>query len=212
MIKVLICEDQTLVRQGLITILSMEPGISVVGDAVDGFEAVEKAGTLSPDVVLMDVRMPLMDGVEATRAITTQYPSVRVIILTTYDHEEYVLEGVKAGAVAYVLKDTAAPELLSTIKRVHRGERFIQPAVANKILFELAKAPQNRTDAAIEPLSDREIDVITRLAQGMSNRDVAAELTLAEGTIRNYVSSILSKLRASNRVQAINLARHHKII
>src|SRR5688500_6686256 len=212
MIKVLICEDQTLVRQGLITILSMEPDISVVGDAVDGYEAVEKVGHLSPDVVLMDVRMPLMDGVQATRIITTQYPSVRVIILTTYDYEEYVLEGVKAGAVAYVLKDTAAPELLRTIKRVHRGERFIQPAVANKILFELAKAPQDPADPVIEPLSTREIDIITRLAQGMSNRDVAAELTLAEGTIRNYVSSILSKLRASNRVQAINLARHHKII
>jgi len=212
MIKVLICEDQTLVRQGLITILSMEPDISVVGDAVDGYEAVEKVGHLSPDVVLMDVRMPLMDGVQATRIITTQYPSVRVIILTTYDYEEYVLEGVKAGAVAYVLKDTAAPDLLRTIKRVHRGERFIQPAVANKILFELARAPKDDLDPAIEPLSDREIDIITRLAQGMSNRDVATELTLAEGTIRNYVSSILSKLRAANRVQAINLARHHKII
>jgi DNA-binding NarL/FixJ family response regulator len=212
MIKVLVCEDQTLVRQGLVTILSMESGISIVGEAVDGYEALEKVGNLSPDVVLMDVRMPLMDGVEATRAISTKYPNVRVIILTTYDYEEYVLEGVKAGAVAYVLKDTAAPDLVRTIQRVHRGERFIQPAVANKILFELAKAPEREPDAGIEPLSEREIDIISRLAQGMSNREVAAELTLAEGTIKNYVSSILSKLRASNRVQAINLAREHKII
>lgn len=212
MIKVLVCEDQMLVRQGLVTILSMEPEISIVGEAVDGYEALEKVGMLSPDVVLMDVRMPLMDGVEATRAISTKYPDVRVIILTTYDYEEYVLEGVKAGAVAYVLKDTAASDLVDTIQRVHEGERFIQPAVANKILFELAKAPEREPDSGIEPLSEREIDIISRLAQGMSNREVAAELTLAEGTIKNYVSSILSKLRASNRVQAINLAREHKII
>jgi len=212
MIKVLVCEDQMLVRQGLVTILSMEPEISIVGEAVDGYEALEKVGTLSPDVVLMDVRMPLMDGVEATRAISTKHPDVRVIILTTYDYEEYVLEGVKAGAVAYVLKDTAASDLVHTIQRVHEGERFIQPAVANKILFELAKAPEREPNSGIEPLSEREIDIISRLAQGMSNREVAAELTLAEGTIKNYVSSILSKLRASNRVQAINLAREHKII
>jgi two-component system, NarL family, response regulator DegU len=213
MIKVLVCEDQTLLRDGLVTLLSMEPGLSVVGEAVDGHEAVEKAAALRPDVVLMDVRLPLMDGVEATRAITEQHPDTKVIILTTYDKEEYVLEGVKAGAMAYLLKDTAAPDLVRTITRVHRGERFIQPGVASKILFDLARQPERaEEEPLIEPLSEREIEIITLLAQGMSNRDVATHLTLAEGTVKNYVSRILSKLRAANRVQAINLARERKLI
>lgn len=215
MIKLLVCEDQTLVRQGLVSILRLEPEIEVVGEAANGGEAVEKVGTLKPDVVLMDVRMPIMDGVEATRTITHRYPSVRVIILTTYDYEEYVFEGVKAGAMGYVLKDTAAPDLVATIRRVCAGETFIQPAVASKILFEFARGSKEVQRPSIpeyEPLSEREIEIISRLSQGMSNRDVADDLALAEGTVRNYVSAILSKLHAANRIQAINLARQHKII
>lgn len=213
MIKVLICEDQRLVRDGLVTILGLEPGIEVVGEASNGEEAVKKVGDLEPDVVLIDVQMPVMDGVEATSIITEKYPKTNVIILTTYDYEEYVLDGVKAGALGYVLKDTPAPELVETIERVYRGERFIQPAVAGKILFELAHAQPRAADGPpTEPLSEREIEILSRLAQGMSNREVAAELALAEGTVKNRVSAILSKLQASNRVQAINLARRHKLI
>ena len=213
MIKMLICEDETLVRHGLISLLGVEQGIKIVGEATNGHEAIEKVSQLSPDIVLMDMRMPVMDGVEATRIISTRFPKTRVVILSTYDYEEYVFEGVKAGARAYVLKDTAPADLLDTIRRVYKGERFIQPAIANKILFELARSsPQPMISPGIEPLSEREITIIARLAQGMSNREVASDLRLAEGTIKNYVSNILAKLQASNRVQAINLARQHKII
>jgi DNA-binding NarL/FixJ family response regulator len=200
-------------RQGLATILGLEPGIEVVGQAANGQEAVDQVEALKPDVVLMDVQMPVMGGVEATRIITANHPETRVIILTTFDYEEYVFEGVKAGAMGYMLKDTPAPELAGTIKRVYQGEQFIQPAVASKILFEFARAGKPGTQGEdYEPLSEREIDIIGRLAQGMSNRDIADDLALAEGTVKNYVSNILSKLHAVNRVQAINLARKHNII
>jgi len=200
-------------RQGLVTILGLEPGLKVVGEAGNGREAIEKVRELKPDIVLMDVQMPVMGGVEATRIITGEYPNTRIIILTTFDYEEYVFEGVKAGALGYMLKDTPAPELVSTIKRIYAGERFIQPAVASKLLFEFAKADQRKPiNADFEPLSERETTIISRLAQGMSNREVAEDLALAEGTVRNHVSNILSKLHAANRVQAINLARQHKLI
>lgn len=212
-IRLLICEDQTLMRQGLVTILGLEPGIEVVGQAGNGQEALEQVAALRPDIVLMDVQMPIMDGVEATRRITSAYPSSRVIILTTFDYEEYVFEGVKAGAMGYLLKDTPAPELISTIKRVNAGEQFIQPAVASKILFEFARGNKPGAEAAgHDPLSEREIEIIGRLAQGMSNREIADDLALAEGTVKNYVSTILLKLHAANRVQAINTARKHNII
>jgi DNA-binding NarL/FixJ family response regulator len=212
MIRLLICEDQTLMRQGLVTILGLEPGITVAGEAADGAEAVEQVRALQPDVVLMDVQMPGMDGIEATRLITAAYPNTRVIILTTFDYEEYVFEGVKAGAMGYMLKDSPAPDLIRTIRRVHAGERFIQPAVASKLLFEFAQGDRRGSGADYEPLSERETDIIRRLAQGMSNREVADDLALAEGTVKNYVSTILGKLQAANRVQAINLARRHKLI
>jgi DNA-binding NarL/FixJ family response regulator len=211
-IKLLICEDQTLMRQGLATILGLEPGLTVVGEAADGAEAVAQVRALHPDIVLMDVQMPGMDGIEATRLITAAYPDTRVIILTTFDYEEYVFEGVKAGAMGYMLKDSPAPDLIHTIRRVHEGERFIQPAVASKLLFEFAQGARRGSGAGYEPLSERETDIIRRLAQGMSNREVADDLALAEGTVKNYVSTILGKLHAANRVQAINLARQHKLI
>jgi DNA-binding NarL/FixJ family response regulator len=213
MISILICEDQTLVRQGLVSILSMEPGIHIVGEATDGETAVEKVVELQPDIVLMDVRMPVKDGVKATEEICANYPDTRVVILSTYDSEEYVFEGIKAGAMAYVLKDTPAVELIETIKRVHAGEHFIQPTIANKLLFEFARhKPSPRKLPEYEPLSEKEVAIINRLAQGMSSREVAADLALAEGTVRNYTSNILAKLHAGNRVQAINLARRHRII
>jgi two-component system, NarL family, response regulator DegU len=212
-IRLLICEDQTLMRQGLMTILGLEPGIEVVGQAGNGQEAIAQVEQLQPDIVLMDVQMPVMGGVEATRTITTRFPGTRVIILTTFDYEEYVFDGVMAGAMGYILKDTPAPELVSTIKRVHAGEQFIQPAVASKILFAFARAGmRSSANPEYEALSEREIDIIGRLAQGLSNREIADDLALAEGTVKNYVSTILSKLHAANRVQAINLARQRKII
>jgi DNA-binding NarL/FixJ family response regulator len=210
-IKILVCEDQALVRQGLVTILGLHPEIQVIGEAKNGLEAVAAVTSLQPDIVLMDVQMPEMDGVEATRLITGKAPNSRVIILTTFDYEEYVFEGVKAGALGYMLKDTPLPELVATIKRVYGGERFIQPAIASKLLFEFAKN-ETRNAPAYEPLTEREIAIITRLGQGMSNKEIANDLALAEGTVRNYVSTILSKLHAVNRTQAVNIARQQKLI
>ncbi|HEU5382958.1 MAG TPA: response regulator transcription factor [Ktedonobacteraceae bacterium] len=221
MIRILLCEDQTLMRQGLHTVLELEPGFQVVAEASDGAEAVQKYSELQgqgqgPDIVLMDVQMPRQNGVQATAAITTAYPGARIIILTTFDYEDYVFEAVKAGAMGYLLKDVPATELASTIRKVHAGEPFIQPSVASKLLMDFGRkgraiSGQNST-LSDEELSGREIEVLKLLASGASNREIAERLTLAEGTVKNHVSNILSKLHAENRTQAANLARERKLI
>jgi DNA-binding NarL/FixJ family response regulator len=221
-IRILLCEDQMLMRQGLRTILELETGFEVVGEAANGEEAIQRFDELrqqgyGPDIILMDIQMPVKNGVQATAAITTAHPSARVIILTTFDYEDYVFEAIKAGAMGYLLKDVPADELASTIRKVHRGEPFIQPRVASKLLIEFGRkgrplpaSPQ--PTGSDEELSAREIDVLKLLAAGASNRDIADTLALAEGTVKNHVSNILSKLHAENRTQAANLAREKKII
>jgi DNA-binding NarL/FixJ family response regulator len=226
-IDLLIAEDQTLMREGLCTVLELEPGFRVVGAAVDGAEAVRMAAELRPAIVLMDVQMPTRNGVQATAAITARGLPCRVIILTTFDYEDYVFEAIKAGAVGYLLKDTPAAELAATIRRVHAGESFIQPKVATRLLMEFGRRgtgeggdfgiPGSRAegsdgDEAPAGLSQREVDVLRLLAQGASNRDIADRLILAEGTVKNHVSSILTKLHAANRTQAANLARERGLI
>lgn len=216
-IRLLICEDQTLMREGLKTILELDPGeppFEIVGEAADGEESVRQARLLSPDIVLMDIQMPKQNGVQATAAITTTLPATRVIILTTFDNEDYVFEAIKAGAMGYLLKDTPATELAATIRRVYQGEAFIQPNVATRLLMESGRRGSISRDAstAAEELSQRELDVLKLLSQGASNREIAARLVLAEGTIKNHVSSILMKLHAANRTQAANLARKRGLI
>jgi DNA-binding NarL/FixJ family response regulator len=233
-IRILICEDQTLMRESLRTVLDLEPGFSVVGEAADGEEGVRLAENLRPDIVLMDVQMPRQNGVQATAAITARGLPCRVIILTTFDYEDYVFDAIKAGAVAYLLKDTPATELTATIRMVHAGESFIQPKVATKLLMEFGKRGQTAQEAVppavgagggqingvgpgsgsggLEELSQREVDVLRLLAQGASNRDIADQLVLAEGTVKNHVSNILMKLHAANRTQAANLARERGLI
>ncbi len=216
-IRILICEDQTLMREGLKTILELdsgEPPFEIIGEASDGEEAVRQARTLSPDVVLMDIQMPRQNGVQATAAITTTLPATRVIILTTFDNDDYVFEAIKAGAMGYLLKDTPANELAATIRRVQQGESFIQPQVATKLLMEFGRRGTITRGQASEDedLSQRELDVLKLLAQGASNREIAARLVLAEGTIKNHVSNILIKLHAANRTQAANLARERGFI
>lgn len=220
-IRILLCEDQTLMRQGLHTVLELEPGFLVVDEAANGEEAIERYSTLhqqgnSPDIVLMDIQMPRKNGVQATAAITTAHPTARVIILTTFDYEDYVFEAVKAGAMGYLLKDVPATELAATIRKVYAGEPFIQPKVASKLLVEFGckgrTTANSSTSLADEELSGREIEVLKLLAAGASNRDIADKLVLAEGTVKNHVSNILSKLHAENRTQAANLARERKII
>lgn len=220
-IRILLCEDQMLMRQGLRTILELETGFEVVGEAANGEEAIQRFNELQqqgrgPDIILMDVQMPRKNGVQATAAITSAHPTARVIILTTFDYEDYVFEAIKAGAVGYLLKDVPADELASTIRKVYRGEPFIQPKVASKLLIEFGRKgrplPTQSTNGGDEELSAREIEVLKLLAAGASNRDIADTLVLAEGTVKNHVSNILSKLHADNRTQAANLARERKII
>jgi two-component system, NarL family, response regulator DegU len=220
-IRILLCEDQTLMRQGLHTVLELEPGFEVIGEAADGEEAILRYEELfrqgsEPHVVLMDVQMPRKNGVQATAAITTAHPEARVIILTTFDYEDYVFDAIKAGAMGYLLKDVPADDLAATIRQVYRGEPFIQPKVASKLLVEFGRsgrAPSTQGNSFTgEELSMREIEVLKLLAAGASNRDIAERLVLAEGTVKNHVSNILSKLHADNRTQAANLARERNII
>lgn len=220
-IRILLCEDQTLMRQGLHTVLELEPGFLVVGEAANGEEAIERYNELQlqgngPDVVLMDIQMPRKNGVQATAAITTTYPGARVIILTTFDYEDYVFEAIKAGAMGYLLKDVPAGELTSTIRKVYAGEPFIQPKVASKLLVEFGRKGRSTTGQSTnltgEELTSREVEVLKLLAAGASNREIADKLVLAEGTVKNHVSSVLSKLHAENRTQAANLARERKLI
>ncbi len=217
-IRLLICEDQTLMRESLRVVLDLEPGLRVVGEAGDGIEAVQLAAQLRPDIILMDIKMPRLDGVAATAAITTNIPSSRVIILTTFDTDDYVFEAIKAGAMGYLLKDVPAGDLVATIKRVAAGESFIQPAVATKLLMEYSHKGRLGQDKAAphtpidDDLSERERDVLKLLARGSSNREIGDTLALAEGTVKNHVSSILMKLHAANRTHAATLARERGLI
>ena len=207
-IRILLVEDQTLMRQGLKTILDLEPGLQVVGEASDGEAGVPAALELRPDVILMDVQLPKLNGVEATAAICAAWSQARVIILTTFDRDDYVFRGVRAGAVGYLLKDAPATHLIDTIRRVHAGEVFIQPAIASRLLRELVRPQESPLDA----LSEREREVLVLLAQGAANRDIAEKLYITEGTVKNHVSNILAKLQAENRTRAADIARRYGLV
>jgi two-component system, NarL family, response regulator DegU len=211
-IRVLIAEDQTLMRQGLKTILDLEDGFEVVGEASDGQQAVDRAMALRPDIVLMDVQMPNLNGVEATKLLTAALPTARIIILTTFDYDEYVFDGIKAGARGYLLKDTPADELLAAMRRVHAGESIIQPSVAARMIAEFTRRREAAQESEYEQLSERERDVLRLLADGLSNKEIAGRLVLAEGTVKNHVSTILEKLHAANRTQAARVAREQGLI
>jgi DNA-binding NarL/FixJ family response regulator len=211
-IRVLIAEDQTLMRQGLRTILELSEGFDVIGEAEDGRQAVERAVALQPDVVLMDVQMPEINGVVATAEINRALPSTNVILLTTFDYDEYVFDGIKAGARGYLLKDTPMSELLDTIRRIHAGESIIQPSVATRMITEFSRRREVTQEPEYEVLSERERDVLRLLADGLSNKEIAGRLSVVEGTVKNYVSAILEKLHAANRTQAARVAREQGLI
>ena len=209
-IRVLIVDDQRLMREGLRILLEMEPDLEVVGEAGDGLAALERFAALGPDVVLMDVRMPVLDGVEATRRLREQWPAARVIILTTFDDDAYLFEGLRAGALGYLLKDVSGQDLAKAVRTVAAGGALIDPSVTRKVVAELARrAPPVRPPetALREPLSERERDILRLVAQGLSNGEIAGRLSLAEGTVKNYVTAILQKLGARDRTQAALRAR-----
>jgi DNA-binding NarL/FixJ family response regulator len=223
-IRVLLVEDQRILREGLHTILDLEVDLQVVGEADNGLRAVELAAQLSPDVVLMDLKMPEMDGVEATRRIVTAHPHTRVVVLTTYDHDSLVLDALRAGALGYLLKDDPADDLIRAIHLAHRGESLLQPGVAAKLLAAFQGqahvaplAPVSTVQATQSPpgvaaLTERERQVLQLVAEGASNLQIARRLYLAEGTVKNHISVIMDKLEASNRTQAVAIARQRGLI
>ncbi len=209
-IRVLLVDDQVLFREGLRTLLSVQRAIEVVGEAGDGIEAVREAVRLKPDVVLMDLQMPQLDGVGATRQLQSECPQSNVVILTTFDDDEYVFEGLRAGALGYLLKDVSSDTLVEAIQGAARGESFLQPSIATKVVAEFsrltpkAKSPQ---ESMVEPLSEREIQVLQLIAAGASNREIAETLVIAEGTVKNHVTHILEKMGVRDRTQAALRAR-----
>jgi DNA-binding NarL/FixJ family response regulator len=207
-IQILLAEDQTLMRQGLKTILELEPDFHIAGEAEDGKTAVKLVLQLRPDIVLMDVQMPQLNGVEATAAICRSWPEARIIILTTFDRDDYVFQGVRAGARGYLLKDQPASKLIETIHRVHAGETFIQPEIASRTLRVALHSPGE----FVEPLSEREREILVLLAQGIPNKEIADKLHIAGGTVKNHVTNILDKLQVQNRTQAADLARRRGLI
>ncbi len=204
MVRVLICDDQTVVREGLAAILSTDPDIDVVGLAENGKEALALALEMQPQVVLMDLKMPVMNGVQATQRLQSRYPGVRVLVLTTYADDEWVLDAVRAGAAGYLLKDTRRDDLVAAVKGTAEGKTFLDPGVAGKVMQQVAAVPAaaKLPERQTEVLSERELEVLELLVQGHSNPEIGRRLYLAPGTVRNYVSAILQKLGVSDRTQA----------
>ncbi|UOX91330.1 response regulator transcription factor [Amycolatopsis sp. FBCC-B4732] len=209
-VRVLLVDDQALFREALGTLLATHDGIDVVGEAGNGEEALSRAAALTPDVVLMDLRMPVLDGVGATRRLRLAHPAVQVIALTTFDDDEDVFAALRAGAVGYLLKDVSSARLIEAVLAAARGESVLQPSVAAKVVArfaQLADAPEPGPQPLVVPLSDRELEVLRLLAGGRSNREIATTLFLAEGTVKNHVTNLLGKLGARDRTQAALRAR-----
>lgn len=217
-IRILLVDDQPLFREGLATLLNIHEDVTVIGEANNGQEAVALTAAHQPDVVLMDVRMPVLDGVAATRILQQEQPHIPVIILTTFDDDEYVFEGLRAGAVGYLLKDVSSQKLIEAIKTAVRGETFLQPSVAAKVVAELNRMtsqdtpPPAAAQPLVEPLSDRELEILQILASGASNREIAQQLFIAEGTVKNHVTNILGKLNVRDRTQAALKAKELGLI
>ncbi len=217
-IRLLIADDQEIIRRGLSIILGHQPDIQVVGLASDGDQALKLARQLHPDVVLMDIKMPRMNGIEATRQITQELPDTAVIILTTYDADDWVFDCIRAGAVGYLLKDATADDLAEAVRGATHGESQIDPGVARRVLSAFRRldapipqftsspstsSPSINSQPTLERLTQREEEILALLTDGLSNKEIAARLTLSEGTVKNHVSHILSKLHANDRTQAV---------
>ncbi|MCX7975681.1 MAG: response regulator transcription factor [Bellilinea sp.] len=214
-IKILLVDDQALFREGLRTLLELQPDFEVVGEASQGEEALRMAVNLSPQVILMDLRMPVMDGVTATRRIKDSLPQCKVIVLTTFDDDEDVFEGLRAGAVGYLLKDVSSEKLYEAIRSAARGEYFLLPSITAKVMAEfsrMARPAKTVIDEIGIKLSSREMEVLRLVAQGASNKEIADTLVIAEGTVKNHLTNILAKLDARDRMQAVLKARELGLI
>jgi DNA-binding NarL/FixJ family response regulator len=212
-VRLLIVDDQELIRTGLRLVLGTQPGLDVVGEAPDGAAALEAATALTPDVVLMDVRMPLMDGIEATRRLTGRPSPPKVLILTTYELDEYVFGALRAGAAGFLLKDASRERLVEAVRVVHAGDALLSPSVTRRLVEEFAArgAPVPR-DPALDALTPRELEALVLVAQGLSNAEIGDRLRVAEATVKSHVSNVLMKLALRDRVQAVVYAYEHGLI
>jgi DNA-binding NarL/FixJ family response regulator len=214
-VNIIIVDDQALFREGLRTLLSVQPDFKVVGEAANGEEALRQAAVTRPQVVLMDLRMPVMDGVTATLRLRETCPTCKVIVLTTFDDDELVFEGLRAGAVGYLLKDVSSEKLFEAIRAADRGEYFLLPSITAKVMAEfsrLSRIAPSPAGVLAEPLSARETEILRLVATGASNREIADTLVIAEGTVKNHLTNILGKLSAKDRMQAVLKAREYGLI
>ena len=214
-IPILIVDDQALFREGLHTLLSVQPDFEVVGEAANGEEAIRLAVQYQPTVVLMDLRMPVMDGVTATRRLKATLPNCKVLVLTTFDDDENVFEGLRAGAVGYLLKDVSSDKLFEAVRATARGEYFLTPSITAKVLAEFSRISRPSTpalDSPVESLSGREIEILKLVAMGSSNKEIAERLVIAEGTVKNHMTNILNKLESKDRMQAVLKAKELGLI
>lgn len=210
--KVLICDDQAIVCEGLSLILSSDPELEVVGVAYDGADALVQIPETNPDLVLMDLKMPVMNGVIATRKIREKYPHIHVLVLTTYDDDEWIFDAIRGGAKGYLLKDTPPKDLINAIKGTLDGKSYIDPSIGSKLLTRVATDKKPKKQTTTFPLSEREYEVLNLLAQGLANADIAQQLFLTEGTVRNYTSEIFKKLGVSDRTQAAIVAIRYGLV
>jgi DNA-binding NarL/FixJ family response regulator len=210
--KVLICDDQAIVCEGLSRILGSDPDLEVVGVAYNGSEALDLIPDSKPDLVLMDLKMPIMNGVVATRKIKKKFPHIHVLVLTTYDDDEWIFDAIRGGAAGYLLKDTPPKELITAIKGTVEGKSYIDPSIGAKVLTKVATDVKQESPPTTYSLSDREFEVLNLLAQGLTNADIAQNLFLTEGTVRNYTSEIFKKLGVSDRTQAAIIAIRYGLV
>ncbi|MEU6992843.1 response regulator transcription factor [Streptomyces sp. NPDC046465] len=214
-IRVLIADDQIMVRQGFSVLLDAEPDIEVTGQAVDGADAVAQVAELAPDVVLMDIRMPELSGIEATRRITAAQPDVRVLVLTTFDLDEYVYEALRAGASGFLLKDASAHQLAEAVRVVAAGDALLAPGITRRLIAEFSRmdgAPRGPLRSRVGELTERETEVLALIARGLSNAEIAARLVVAEQTVKTHVGRILVKLGLRDRTQAAVFAYESGVV
>lgn len=211
-IKILIVDDHEVVRDGLVTMLGRQTDFVVTGQAVNGLEAVEKARELKPDVILMDLRMPELDGVGAMNQIREQDQDVKFIVLTTYDTDEYIFDAIDAGAKGYLLKDASREDLFQSVRAVHRGESLIEPGVAAKVLDRLAQMSRQARTGGPQVLSERELEVLRLMAAGAANKNIASDLAISESTVKTHVTNIFQKLEVNHRTEAVTQALQRGII